>query len=111
MLGVWLLQRKDFDMSAQWGHGFHKGREHGEEFGQLIGQGERELQYSKPADRLFLLANALQLPAEVGKAKSHVWWGMYACTIAREMREIAEQLPSVMANVLEQPMEDETPNA
>jgi len=97
-------------MSAQWGHGFHRGKEHGEELGQLIGKGEREIQFSKPADRLFLLANALQFPAETGGEKSHVWWALYACKIAAEMREIAAELPSVIANFSEQPVSDETPN-
>lgn len=96
-------------MSAQWGHGFHKGREHGEELGQLIGHGEREIQFSRPADRLFLLANALQFPAETGSCKSHVWWALYACKIAEEMRLIAAELPSVMANFSEQPASDEPP--
>ena len=97
-------------MIAQWGHGFHKGRQHGEEIGHLTGQGEREIEFSKPADRLFLLANALQFPAETGGEKSHVWWALYACKIAGEMRDIASYLPSVMANFSEQPSSNETPN-
>lgn len=98
-------------MSKQWGNGFHAGREYGEDIGRLIGQGEREDQFSKPADRLFLLANALQFPAEIGGMKSHVWWAYYACRIADEMRDIAAELPGLMARLREQPKSDETTQA
>ncbi len=94
-------------MSKQWGHGFNKGREQGEEFGKLLGQGEREIDFSKPADRLFLLANALQGAADGGVEKSHVWWQLYVTVIAKEMREISAALPSVLANFAYQVPKDD----
>ena len=90
-------------MSKQWGHGFNQGKAKGEEFGKLIGKGEREMQFSVPADRLFLLANALQGAADDGIEKSHCWWQLYATSISREMRDIASELPSVLANFSYQP--------
>lgn len=95
-------------MNKQWDNGFQAGKEYGEELGMLLGQGEREHKFQKPADRLFLLANALQFPAETGRMKSHVWWSVYACKIAEEMRDIAAQLPSILVCLREQPQSDET---
>jgi hypothetical protein len=95
-------------MNKQWDNGFQAGKEYGEELGMLLGQGECEHKFSKPADRLFLLANALQFPAETGRMKSHVWWSVYACKIAEEMRDVAAQLPSILVCLREQPQSDET---
>jgi hypothetical protein len=93
----------------QWGHGWHTGREVGEAHGELLGHGAAEIEFGRAADRLTLLARGLQHEANVG-TKSAVWWELYASVLAKQLHEVAEQLPGVLGHFPERAPPDEPPH-
>lgn len=101
-------------MSKQWGHGFHKGKEHGEHWGAMFEGGKWEIELSKTTARLHLLINALRLPVEHKSGRTETWWQLYVSAAANELEEITRTLPGTLNGVYEFEKDipqDETPNA
>ena len=101
-------------MSKQWGHGFHKGKEHGEHWGAMYEGGKWEIELSKTTARLHLLINALRLPVEHKSGRTETWWQLYVSAAANELEEITRTLPGTLNGVYEFEKDipqDETPNA
>ncbi len=89
------------DMSRQWGHGFHRGHEEGQRWGELIASGEWEARLVDVNERLILLANALRLPVEFQSGRTEIWWQMYVGAAAKQLENIARELPGTVTEVHE----------
>lgn len=101
-------------MSNQWGHGFHKGKEHGEYWGSMYESGKWEIELSKTAARLHLLINSLRLPVEYKSGRTELWWQLYVSAAANELEEITRTLPGALNGIYEfenDIPQDETNNA
>lgn len=88
-------------MSKQWGHGFNRGKEHGEKWGALYEKGTWEIELSKTTSRLHLLINALRLPVEHKSGRTDAWWQMYVSAAADELEEITRTMPGVLNGLYE----------
>ena len=93
-------------MSKQWGHGFHKGQEHGEHWGTMLENGKWQVELCKTTARLHLLINALRLPVEHKSGRNELWWVLYVSAAANELEEITRTLPGLLNDVEE--FENET---
>ncbi len=87
--------------AKQWGHGFHKGRSEGEEWGVLIESGRWEKELQDISLKLTLAANALRLPCNYKSGRTDVWWQIYANSVAKQIDEIVKGLPSMLNSVHE----------
>ena len=85
----------------QWGHGFHKGKEHGEHWGAIYAHGEWETKLSQTAAKLHLLANSLRLPVEHKGGRTETWWKVYVSAAADELEVIARSIPGTLNGVYE----------
>lgn len=88
-------------MSNQWGHGFYKGKEHGEHWGALFESGKWEFELCDKSDELLILANALKLPVEFSSGRTETWWKLYVSSIAKKIEAIAKSMPSAIGAVYE----------
>lgn len=88
-------------MSKQWGHGFHAGKQEGEKWGELIGSGKWEVELCDVSARLMLIANALRLPVESQSGRTETWWKLYVAAAAKQIEEVARELPGTVTGVYE----------
>lgn len=85
----------------QWGHGFHKGKQAGEKWGELVADGKWEGELSVISDRLVLLAAAMRYPLIDHNARTDTWWALHSSAVAKEIQAIAELLPGNLVSVHE----------
>lgn len=88
-------------MSKQWGHGFDKGKEHGEYWGAMLESGKWQIELSEKSNELLILANALRLPVEFKSGRTETWWQLYVGAIAKKIESIAKSMPSSIGGVYE----------
>lgn len=98
-------------MSKQWGHGFHKGVERGQWWGEALKGGEWEIEMSRIGDRLTLISMALQQAASEPGPKTDVWWTLFASVVGKQVQDVAAELPGVLTGVVKGalPPDDEAP--
>lgn len=99
-------------MSKQWGHGFHEGKKHSEQWGETIERGSWEHRLCETAGRLHLLINALRFPVEHKSGRTDLWWQMYVNAAANELERIINEFPGMLSGVyeFEKDIPDEKPN-
>ena len=88
-------------MSKQWGHGFHAGKHEGQRFGELIEGGKWEIELSDVSARLILIANSLRFPVEFQAGRTETWWKLYVHAAAKQIEQIAKELPGTLNGVYE----------
>ena len=88
-------------MSKQWGHGFHTGHQEGEKWGEIVEGGKWQIELAEVSARLYLIANALRFPVEDRSSRTDTWWALYVSAAAKQIHEIARELPGVLSNVVE----------
>lgn len=70
-------------------------------FDHLVFQGETEKKFGAAGDKLYLLAEAIGGPGHRDSVeRSHFWWSLYVMVISGQMKNLARELPGLMAHVM-----------
>lgn len=82
---------------SQWGHGYHRGINDGQAFGELTGKGAEEIRISSHADHLYLIALALRVATNDRRERTDAWWSLLTMSASKEIEAIAQEIGSLTA--------------
>lgn len=86
----------------QWGHGFHVGFDKGQAWAELYKEGEFEGRLGSLGERLLVISDAMAKCAERSREpKTKEFILQYMLMASKQIREIANELPSAVCGVYE----------